>query len=83
MKRIRILTEGASELILLDDSDENINEYTKKLSSIFESSNVTILETSLSSLIVRPSKLVSMEITEHIIEGNGVEIVDQEDMVTD
>lgn len=65
-KKIRIFTE--SGLIETIDSDESpLEEYSKNLSKLLESSNVSILETSSGSLILRPSKISGIYISEEKI----------------
>ena len=65
-KKIRIFTE--SGLIETIDSDESpLEEYSKNLSKLLESSNVSILETSSGSLILRPSKISDIYITKEKI----------------
>lgn len=64
MKELVIFQEGAGAVIIYDDDNQEFHEYAKKLSSIFQSGSVSILTTSKSSLLIRPSKLVSIRISE-------------------
>ena len=63
VKRIKIFTEsGPMEILDLDNS--SLEEYTKNLSSILESSKVSILETSTGNLVLRPSKITGLLVVE-------------------
>lgn len=66
MKEITILQENAPQIILedSDESDANIVEYMKKISSILKSNNVTILHLSSGSVVLRPNKITSIVVKE-------------------
>lgn len=57
MKKIKIYQRDASDVELLDDSDEDIDVYCHELSKMFQMSNVVILKTSSSTFVGRPSQL--------------------------
>jgi len=63
-KIIKILQMNAEPLIIEEQDDSELNEYTKKLSKILSVGHVAILETTESNHIVRPQKIVSISITE-------------------
>lgn len=63
-KIIKILQENIEPLIIEDENDEDINLYISNLSKLLSIGNVTILETSSSSLIIRPHKIVSIIVTQ-------------------
>lgn len=63
-KIIKILQENVEPLIIEDENDEELNEYVLNLSKLLSIGNVTILETSSSSLIIRPHQISSMIVTE-------------------
>ena len=64
MKEIKILQNGVDPIVVQDDDDMELSEYTKKISSLLEMENVAILETSSRNIIVRPHRLVSIEVSE-------------------
>lgn len=60
---IIFLTNG--ECISIKDQDNlDLSNYSKKLSDLLQSNNVTILHTSESSVIVRPSKVQAILVNE-------------------
>ena len=63
-KEIKILQVVIDPIILKDDDETPIEEYVKNLEKIFISANVTTIHTSSGSALVRPSKLVSILVTE-------------------
>jgi len=60
MKRILIFQENTSVVEVYDDDDKELSEYSKQISQILENANVSILKTSTSSVILRPSKITSI-----------------------
>lgn len=62
MKKIIICQRGAPNVKTIDDSDEEHDEYCKKLSAIFNMTNVVMLKLSNSTFMVRPSQLVSLTV---------------------
>jgi hypothetical protein len=63
-KRKIVIYQENVEPIHLDDEDErNDEEYAKALSSFMSLNNISILHTSTTSLILRPSKINSIQIT--------------------
>jgi hypothetical protein len=63
-KQITIIQENASPLVVDDSDDRHIKEYTKELSTLLESNNVSIVETSSCSVIIRPNKIASIIVRE-------------------
>ena len=63
-KIIKILQTNVEPLIIEDQDDSELNEYTQKLSKLLSVGHVTILETSDSNHIVRPHQIVSISIIE-------------------
>lgn len=78
MKKITIFQEGVEPIILEDNDTKNIEEYTKELLSLLNSNNITMLTTSKSSVLIRPSKIVSTYVQE-IDQLNN----ESEDFITD
>jgi len=63
-KIIKILQSNVEPLIIEDNDETDLNEYIQNLSKLLSVGNVTILETSGSSHIIRPQKIVSITVTE-------------------
>jgi len=59
-KQITIVQESASPLVIEDNSDDTIAEYTKELCRLLESNNISIVDTSTCSVIIRPNKITSI-----------------------
>ena len=83
MKKIKIYQEETEPIMLEDENDDrSIEEYTKELSNLMNSGNISMLLFSNSSVTLRPSKLVSFyveEVNERIGENQDY----QEDVITD
>ena len=63
LKKIKTFTEtGPVEITDIDSTP--LDEYSKKLSELLQSSNISILQTSSGCLIIRPSKISSILVTE-------------------
>lgn len=90
MKVIKIIYENADPIEVRDHDEQDLASYAKNLSKLLEVSNVTILETTSGSVIVRPSRVCSILVSE--VNDNG-ELVEEivteperteiEDIVTD
>ena len=60
MKRIVIFQQNTPEVEIYDADESELVEYTNRLTQILENANVTVLETSESSAVLRPSKINSI-----------------------
>lgn len=60
MKRILIFQENTSVIEVYDSDKTNCDEFSKNLTQLLQSDNITVLNTSESSVILRPSKVVSI-----------------------
>lgn len=60
MKQLTMIQEGASPLVIDDNDDTPLDEYTKELSRVLENNNISIIETSSCSVITRPNKITSI-----------------------
>lgn len=93
MKRITIFQENTIPIVIEDNDSSQIDEYTKKLSSILENNNISLLHTSSESIIIRPNKISAIvisdnkEVIEKGVEQQKIESVEkveeQEDIITD
>jgi hypothetical protein len=64
MKTITIYQKDASDVVIIDDSKDPIDNYCQELSKLFQMTNVTILKTSTATFIGRPSQLSGIVVTE-------------------
>lgn len=90
MKFVKIYQENSEPINLEDDDKKDLSSYAKDLSTLLSHQSVTILETSNSVAIVRPSKVTSIVVNE---EQNTKEVSDipaktkpkeiTEDIITD
>ena len=64
MKLITIFQDRGQNIVLNDNDNSDLQEYSKNISSLLEFSNISILHTSDSSTILRPSKILSIHIDE-------------------
>jgi len=94
-KIIKILQSNVEPLIIEDIDDTELDEYTQNLSKLLSVGNVTIIETSESSHIIRPQKIVSITVTEEgkpkrkytkkkiVKKEESIKEKTQEDIITD
>ena len=80
MKLIKIIHEGADSIEIQDEDGQDLSSYVMKLSKLLEVSNVSILETTSGSVIIRPSRVCSIVVSELSDKG---EITEQEEVVTE
>jgi len=59
MRKITI-HQGSSVIEILDNSENSDEDYCKELSKIFEANNISLLQTSHATVILRPSKLTGI-----------------------
>ena len=64
MKEITIFQENIEPIILIDDDKSSIEEYSKELSKLLKFNNVSVLNTSSASILLKPKKIVSIEVKE-------------------
>lgn len=90
MHKITIYQKGAENVELFDDSNMNMDEYCTELSKLFQVNNITILKTTNSVFLVRPSKLTGIQVEEvKKIEEQQIEPASEkaeeliEDIITD
>jgi len=89
MKFIKIIHENADPIEVQDNDKTDLASYTKNLAKLLEVGNVSILETSSGSAIVRPSRVCSILVSEindehkdtEQVLGESNQIV--EDIITD
>jgi len=64
MKIVKVYQENADPIILEDDDKKDRVSYAKDLSKLLSHHSITLLETSASVAIVRPSKITSIVVNE-------------------
>jgi len=74
MKIITIHQEGAKPIIIEDDDDKELSLYINELTSIMENNNISILQTKFTSVIIRPSKIISIVVKEEIAKEITAEV---------
>lgn len=82
MKKIKIIFDDQIET-LFDEDETVLEEYSKAISPLFVSGNVNIIHTTNESLLVRPSKIVAIKVTEEVTKSEEKKIEEIEDTVTD
>jgi hypothetical protein len=89
MKQIIIYQENTSPIIIEDDDLSKIEEFSRNLSGLLETGNVSILHTSSGSVVLRPNKISSIvvhEVERHIntdVQLQKEPIKIEEDIITD
>jgi len=63
-KQITIFSVNLEPIVIEDVSSKNIKEYTKELSNLLESNNVTILHTSSGSMVIRPNVISAIIVSD-------------------
>jgi len=74
LKVVTIFLANGKCISVKDQDDSDLLNYSKKLSDLLQSNNVTILHTSESSVIVRPSKVQAVLVDEEKQEGEVEEV---------
>jgi hypothetical protein len=69
MKQIIIYQEGTAPIVVMDDDDKPLEEYSREISSLLESNNISILHTSTCSTILRPNKISSISVSDSNAPG--------------
>lgn len=88
-KLIKILQSNVDPLLIEDENSEDLKKYTLDLSSLLSIGNVVVLETSSGNVILRPSQIISIVVTEEgklrkVYKKKDVNIESpHEDLVTD
>jgi hypothetical protein len=72
MKTVTIYQEGIEPIVINDNDDTELVSYVKELSSMFENNNISILQTKFTSVISRPSKIISILVKEQEVKEKPV-----------
>lgn len=87
MRKITICQQESDSIVVYDNSEDPIDEYSKKLSNLMKMGSISVLKTSESSVILRPSKITGI-VVENIDDiKEEVKVIKppekNEDMITD
>lgn len=82
MKKIKIIFDSSLPEEIFDKDENSISDYAKSLSSLFVSGNIIIVETSSCSLVLRPSKIIGIKVTEEP-EKSEIKKEEIQDIITD
>lgn len=63
-KIITIHQNGSIPITICDKNDDDLESYSHQLSPIFDNNNISIITTSESSVVIRPSKIISIVVEE-------------------
>ena len=93
MKKIVIFQENVSNIELVDLDDSDLSTYVKKLSSVLELGNISILHTTSASVVLRPNKAISILVYEtdknvvnqesESVKSTEIEIEEEVDIITE
>ena len=72
MKKIVIYQEKSEPIVLLDNDDTEVEVYTKNFTKVLESSKVCMIEVTSSNVLIKPSKINSIVISE-LTDSNSKE----------
>lgn len=60
MKKIIVHQEGVEKIELFDDGDGDLESFAQALTKVLKGNTVSIINTTNSALVVRPSKVISI-----------------------
>lgn len=90
MRKIVIHKKKSPDIILYDDDNSDFNQYSSNLSSILDSKEICILETSTSVTILKPSEISGItvypsdnKIYTNKLKDNDIIYQKEEDIITD
>lgn len=71
MKKIVIHQENSDIITLLDEDSTNLDSYSNEMIKILESQKICIVETTSGNILLKPSKIISIFVTE-LEETNNI-----------
>ena len=87
MKKIEIYQENIDPIVLFDKDYSDLLSYTNELSKILKSKEISILETTSGTIIIKPSKIssIGISLSQNEKEETKKEIIKDEtiDVITD
>ena len=60
MRKITICQRESDTIVVYDNNEDPIDEYSQELSNLMKMGNISILKTSESSVVLRPSKITGI-----------------------
>jgi len=75
MRKITI-HQGSNTIELLDNDNSEIDSYCKELSKVFEASNISLLQTSHATVILRPSKITGVVVENFPSSDQSDEVIE-------
>ena len=87
MRKITICQQESNSIVVYDNSEDPIDEYSKELSNLMKMGSISVLKTSESSIILRPSKITGIVVENVDDIKEEVEVIKplekNEDIITD
>jgi hypothetical protein len=81
MKRIAIVN-NSGEIVLYDKNNSDLSTYALEISEIMKEKDVTILETTSGSVVLKPSQISCIYITE-VSDNQCPANIESSDVITD
>lgn len=81
MKRI-VIGNNSSEIVLYDKNNSDLSTYSLEISEIMKEKDITILETTSGSIILKPSQISYIYITE-VSDNQYPSNIESSDIITD
>lgn len=79
MKKVIIYQENVEPIVLFDQDEASLEDYSERLSSVFQGVNISLLKVTSGTVVLRPHKLVcvlvSEESEESKVEEESLDIV--------
>ena len=64
MKLITIFQNNGPNIVMEDNDNSDLYDYLKEITKLLEFDNISVLHTSSSSVVIRPSKILSIHVEE-------------------
>lgn len=74
MKKLTVYPENSEPIVAFDETDSEDNKYKEKITSLFQVSKVSILETSSKEIFIRPGKLVAITVEDAMLPVSPEEV---------
>jgi len=79
MKKVIVYHENVEPIVLFDQDDASLEDYSDKISSAFQGTNVSLLKVTSGTAVLRPHKLVCIVVSEEekesIVKEEPLDIV--------
>lgn len=64
MRKIKVYLKGSPSVELFDESEVEMDDYCNELSQVFHMNNISIIKTSKSTFLSRPSQITGINVSE-------------------